>query len=211
MNDLLKQQKFTQCEICAYHESGHILFAYLCGYHCREVYLIDPQNEEGYSSYAIIDYGKDSFYASRFTGTDVSVDFFKTLSLGEKLESIEVGRRLARIYLGGSVTAAVYNNHGNTTIPLPMQIDFMDLLKTEFIHFVISELSIDKEENFIEYGLQDALYTLANVNVWNTITDLSERLLKQKHMNRNDIEECLELHGIVFDNGSGVEASISFD
>lgn len=208
MNNLLTKQHFNQCEICAHHESGHILFAYLCGYTCQEVQLIDEQNENGFTSYALIDYGRDSFYASKFTTADNAIDFFKCLALGEKLEALEVGRRLARIFLGGSVAAAVYNNQGNVQIPLPMQIDYTDLLQVEFIHYVIRELSIDKEEEFIEHGLQDALYTLSNINIWNTIVDLANRLLKSNHLDKNDIEECLEEHGI-YDAQSPMNSDIN--
>ena len=158
--------------------------------------MIDKGNENGFTSYALIDYGKDSLYASKFTTADNTIDFFKCLALGEKLEALEVGRRLARIFLGGSVAAAVYNNQGNVQIPLPMQIDYTDLLQVEFIHYVIQELSIDKEEGFIEHGLQDALYTLSNINIWETIVDLAKRLLQFNHLDKNDIEECLEEHGI---------------
>jgi len=208
MNNLLIKQNFKQCEICAYHESGHILFAYLCGYSCREVQLIGEDNENGFTSYALIDYGKDSFYASKFTTADNSIDFFKCLALGERLEAMEVARRLTRIYLGGSVAAAVFNNGGNVQIPLPMQIDYMDLIRVEFVHYVIKELSVDKEDNFIEHGLQDALYTLSNINIWNTIVDLAKRLLKTNHLDKNDIEECLEEHGIIYDPESSFGATI---
>ena len=208
MNNLLTKQYFDQCETCAYHESGHILFAYLCGYSCVEVQLIKEHNENGFTSYALIDYGKDSFFASKFTGTDANIDFFRCLSLGERLEAIEVGRRLARIFLGGSVSTAVFKNDGNIQIPLPMQIDYMDLVRTEFIHYVIKETSVDQEENFIEYGLQDALYTLSNINIWETIVDLAGRLLQYNRLDKNDIEECLEEHGIIHDAESPIDASI---
>src|SRR4051812_28595348 len=99
MNQLLTKENFRQCEICAYHEAGHVLFAYLCGYSCLEVQLIEESNEEGFSSYAMIDYGKDAALASKFIGSNPDIEYFKILSLGEKLESIEVGRRLARIFL----------------------------------------------------------------------------------------------------------------
>jgi hypothetical protein len=201
MKNLLTKEHFKQCEICAYHESGHILFAYLCGYNCREVQLINGGNENGFESYALIDYGKDGYYASKFMTADNGIEFFRCLALGERLEAIEVGRRLVRIFLGGSVAAAVFNNNGNIQIPLPMQIDYMDLVRVEFIHYVIQELSTDKEENFIEYGLQDALYTLSNVNIWGTIVDLATKLLQSDHLDKNDIEECLEEHGIIYDAG----------
>src|SRR4029078_5003304 len=121
------------------------------------------------------------------------LEYFKSLSLGEKLESIEVGRRLARIFLGGSVAAAVFNNGGSVYIPVPMQVDLNDLPHVDHIDSVIKQISPDKEEDlFIENGLQDALYTLANVNIWDTIVDLAQRLLQRKQLDRGDIEECLE-------------------
>ncbi|HEY6957045.1 MAG TPA: hypothetical protein VI385_17455 [Flavisolibacter sp.] len=208
MNNLLTRHNFNQCEVCAYHESGHILFAYLCGYSCKEVQLINEGNENGFTSYALIDYGKDSYYASKFIGSDTSTEFFKCLALGEKLEAIEVGRRLARIFLGGSVAAAIFNNDGNVQIPLPMQIDYVDLLRVEFIHYVIKEVSIDQEEGFIEHGLQEALYTLTNVNIWDTVVDLAGRLLKANHLDKNDIEECLDEHGIIYDSETPFDATV---
>jgi hypothetical protein len=205
MDNLLTKQNFNECELCAYHECGHILFAYLCGYSCKEVQLIDEGNENGFTSYALIDYGKDAFFASKFATADNAIDFFKCLALGEKLEAIEVGRRLARVFLGGSVAAAVFNNGGNVQIPLPMQIDYIDLIRVEFIHYVIKELSVDKEENFIEHGLREALYTLSNINIWKTIADLAFKLLQSKHLDKNDIEECLEEHGIIYDTESPMD------
>jgi hypothetical protein len=208
MNYLLTRHNFNQCEVCAYHESGHILFAYLCGYSCKEVQLINEGNENGFTSYALIDYGKDSYNASKFIGSDTSAEFFNCLALGEKLEAIEVGRRLARIFLGGSVAAAIFNNDGNVQIPLPMQIDYVDLLRVEFIHYVIKEVSIDQEEGFIEHGLQEALYTLTNVNIWETVVDLAGRLLKANHLDKNDIEECLDEHGIIYDSETPFDATV---
>jgi hypothetical protein len=209
MNTLIKQN-FSQCETCAYHEAGHILFAYLCGYSCRHVELINEKNEHGFSSIAIIDYGKDAAIAAKFIGSNPDSNYFKTLSLARKLECMEVGRRLARIFVGGSVAVAVFNNKGNVQIPLPLQIDYLDLLRAEFVHFVIKEISADQEEDFIEHNLQDALYTLANINIWNTIEDLGQRLLKNNQLDKNDIEECLEEHGLLYDKESPVDASFDF-
>jgi len=90
-----------------------------------------------------------------------------------------------------------------------MQIDYLDLLRVEFIHYVIKALSVDQEETFIEHGLQDALYTLSNVNIWETIADLASRLLKTKRLERNDIEECLEEHGIIYDAESPMDISVT--
>lgn len=200
MENLFLKEKFTKCELCAYHESGHILFAYLCGYSCKYVELINDKNEHDFTSIAVIDYAKDSKMASMFTSPEASLDAFKSFTLAQKLECAEVGRRIVRIFLGGSVAAAVFNNKGDIHIPLPMQIDFTDLLRVEFIQQVLKELSDDLSEDFVEHSLQDALYTLGNVNVWSTVVDLAERLLKNNQLNKNDIEECLEEHGIVYDN-----------
>jgi hypothetical protein len=202
MNNLLEKHSFNKCELCAYHESGHILFAYLCGYSCNYVELINDKNEEDFTSIAMLDYSKDSRIASLFIGPNANLDAFNSFNLAQKLECVEVGQRIARIFLGGSVTAAVFNNQGDVHIPLPMQIDFTDLLRVEFIQQVLKKLSNDNDEEFIEHYLQDALYTLSNINVWDTIVDLANRLLKNNRLNKNDIEECLEEHGIVYDNVS---------
>ena len=204
------RENFSKCETCAYHEAGHILFACLCGYSCRHVELINERNEHDFSSIAIIDYGKDSAIAAKFIEAKPDSNYFKTLPLAEKLECLEVGRRLARIFVGGSVAVAVFNNKGNVQIPLPMQIDYLDLLRTEFVRFVLKEISSDQEEDFIEHNLQDALYTLANINVWNTVEDLAQRLLKTNELDKNDIEECLEEHGLLYDKESPVDAAFDF-
>jgi hypothetical protein len=202
MNNLLQKHSFNKCELCAYHESGHILFAYLCGYSCNYVELINDKNEDDFTSIAMLDYGKDSQMASLFIGPNADLDTFNSFNLAQKLECVEVGQRIARIFLGGSVAAAVFNNQGDVHIPLPMQIDFTDLLRVEFIQQALKKLSNDNDEEFIEHYLQDALYTLSNINVWNTIVDLATRLLKDNQLNKNDIEECLEEHGIVYGNVS---------
>jgi hypothetical protein len=202
MNNLLQKHSFNKCELCAYHESGHILFAYLCGYSCNYVELIDDKNEDDFTSIAMLDYGKDSHMASLLIGPNADLDAFNSFNLAQKLECIEVGQRIARIFLGGSVAAAVFNNQGDVHIPLPMQIDFTDLLRVEFIQQVLKKLSNNNDEEFIEHYLQDALYTLSNINVWDTIVDLANRLLKDNQLNKNDIEECLEEHGIVYGNVS---------
>ena len=209
MDTLFTKGTINKCELCAYHESGHILFAYLCGYSCSYVELISDKNEDDFTSIAVINYGNDSFLASRFINSNANIDFFQSLNLAQKLEAMEVGRRIARIFLGGSVAAAVFNNAGNIHIPLPMQIDFSDLLKVEFIQQVVNKYADDKDDMFIENTLQDALYTLSNINIWNTINDLAQRLLKTNQLNKNDIEECLEEHGIVYNQQSTVDASFS--
>lgn len=202
MNQRFASEKFNKCEICAYHESGHILFAYLCGYSCTYVELINDKNEEDFTSIAIINYGEDEELASLFTTPHANLDTFKSFSLAKRLECVEVGRRIARIYLGGSVSATVFNNQGDVHIPLPMQIDFTDLLRVEFIQQVLKELTTDTDENFIEHNLQDALYTLGNINVWNTVEDIAKRLMKNNQLNKNDIEECLDEHGIFYNAAS---------
>jgi len=200
MQQLFLQKKFDQCELCAYHESGHILFAYLCGYSCKYVELINDKNENDFTSIAIINYGADSKLASSFIEPDANLDSFESLTLAERLESVEVGQRIVRIFLGGSAAAAVFNNNGDSRIPLPMQIDFTDLLRVEFIQQVLQKLSTDVAGDFVEYCLQDALYTLSNLNIWNTVVDLATLLLERNQLNKNDIEECLEAHGILYND-----------
>jgi len=51
------------------------------------------------------------------------------------------------------------------------------------------------------------LYTLSNINIWDTIVDLASRLLQSNHLDKNDIEECLEEHGIMYDAESPLDTT----
>ena len=201
IQNLLQTKTFNQCTLCAYQESGHILFAYLCGYHCLETELVQHPGADDVRSFSVIDYDSDAWLADKFLGDESDVKFFSGLSTAGKMQALETGRKLALVFLGGSVTAAVFTNDGNPQIPLPMQIEYNDLQRVEFIDKVL-QLLADTEENFIENRLQDALYTISNINLWNTVTDLATRLLHSHQLNRNDIEECLEEHGVIYHEAS---------
>ena len=204
MEKSMVTSRHQQCDICSYHESGHILFAYLCGYTCKEAQLVDEANQEGFSSFSIIDYGADTYYASRFITTE-DLEFFTNLRDEEKQEALAVGRKIARIYMGGSTAATVFQKGGDTNLEIPFQMDFTDLERIEFVCSVFRALGVDEEESFVENNMSDALYTLSNINVWYTIKDLAERLLRFNPLTRGDIEECLEEHGIQYAAESNME------
>jgi hypothetical protein len=188
--------RHKQCDICAYHEAGHILFAYLCGYTCKEAQLVDESNDAGFSSYSIIDYGADAVYAGRFIGTE-DLSFFTSLQEEEQQHALAVGRKVARIYMGGSTAATVFQKGGPADLSIPFQMDFTDLERIEFVAMVFRALGAD-EPNLLEHYMNDARYTLGNINLWHTVKDLAERLLRFNPITRGDIEECLEEHGIQY-------------
>ena len=197
MNYIISKENFDKCEICAYHESGHIVFAYLCGYSCLEVQLINKLTPEGFSSYAMIDYGKDSLIASKMIGLNNDPAFLKSFTLAEKLEAMEIGQRLSRIYMGGSVATAVFLNNGNPNIPLPIQLDYTDLFRVENIQTITKELSSNTEEDLIENTLKDVIYSFHSIHIWNAVNELAKRLLDTNHLEKGDIEECLAPYGII--------------
>ena len=197
MNYIISKENFDKCEICAYHESGHIVFAYLCGYSCLEVQLINKLTPEGFSSYAMIDYGKDSLIASKMIGLNNDPAFLKSFTLAEKLEAMEIGQRLSRIYMGGSVATAVFLNNGNPNIPLPIQLDYTDLFRVENIQTITKELSSNTEEDLIENTLKDVIYSFHSIHIWNAVNELAKQLLDTNHLEKGDIEECLAPYGII--------------
>jgi hypothetical protein len=194
---LFIKDSFVSCEHCAYHESGHILFAYLAGYSCLHVELLSYQPQKDYSSIALIDYGKDVSLVNRFLSPDTKPQFFQHLPLVQQEQSIEIAQRLLRIYIGGSVAVSVFNNKGNPYVSLPIQMDYTDLLPVEHIEACLQQMDA-REEGLVEHLLQDVLYTISNINIWQTISDLAQRLMHQRELYRNDIEECLDEHGISY-------------
>src|SRR5829696_3536234 len=160
MRHLVIQEARKQKYSSAFHESGHVVFAYLCGYHCLEMQLMDAADEEGVFSYALLDYGKDEDIALKFIGENAKSDHFRNLSLSERLRNIEVGQRLGRVFTGGSVAVAVYRNGNDVHIPFPMQMDHLDLVKVEYIHSVLAELMVNNDVDFLEQEITGALYTI---------------------------------------------------
>ena len=199
--------RHKQCEICAYHEAGHILFAYLCGYTCKEAQLVNEENEEGFSSFSIIDYGADAGYADRFIGTE-DLSFFTNLEEGAQQHAIAVGRKIARIYMGGSTAATVFQKGSPADLPVPFQMDYTDLERIEFIIMVFRSLGAD-ESNMLQHYMNDARYTLSNINIWHTVKDLAERLLRFNPITRGDIEECLEEHGVQYAAESNMDENLN--
>lgn len=208
VENILSPGQFKQCTVCAYQESGHILFAYLCGYRCQQAELVEDTSED-FSSISVFDYGEDSVMANKFLAH--RADFFDHLALDQEFDALEVGRKLSLLFLGGSVAAAIYHNNENVHIPLPMQIEYGDLIQVEFIDQVLGKLDPEHHDNFVENQLQDALYTLSNVNLWQTVTDLAKRLLQYRQLDRNDIEECLEEHGVIYNEASPLQSATDIE
>ena len=187
--------RHDQCEPCAFQESGHVLFAYLSGYSCLQTELVGEQGD--YSAYSIIDYGRDTRLATLLLNDDHHPWGLNNGKPAEKLELAEACRRLSKIYAGGSVTLAVFRNGGDARVPLPLQMEYSDLKNLEKLRNLMGILSPSTDDQFMDEALQDALYTLTNGNVWDTVSDLASRLLQSGQLNRNDIEECLDEHGLL--------------
>src|SRR5215204_288713 len=110
MNQLVIKEARKQKNSSAIHESGHVVFAYLCGYRCLEMQLMEAADEEGVFAYALLDYGEDEDIALRFIVENRQIYQFQNLSLSYRLRNIEVGQRLGRLFTGGSVAVSVYRN-----------------------------------------------------------------------------------------------------
>jgi hypothetical protein len=187
MNTRIKKQYFNSEAVCAYQESGHILFACLCGYTCQEVFLM-REAKGNCTAYSMIDYGTDAKEAAIFLTGRPGIDVLKNRSLAERLGLIEVGRRLSRIFFGGSVTASIQKHQGVSWMSNPVQVDIIDYMRLEYIHYIISELSVDKEAAFIEQGIKEALYTLDHPAMWNIADTLAQILLKERKLIKTEIE-----------------------
>ena len=53
-------------------------------------------------------------------------------------------------------------------------------------------------------------YTLSNINIWHTVKDLAERLLRFSPITRGDIEECLEEHGVQYAAESNMDENLQW-
>jgi hypothetical protein len=188
------------CERAAYHESGHIVFAYLNGYSCEGVQLDRSveMDKEIWSGQSRIDYHTDAFIVSKLIGVDADADFFEQVPHSTKQKAVAVARRLARVYLAGSLTEAIYENGGDPNVPFPIETEWLDLIRVEYLNYALEKMDGQHQPaEFIPSLFTNLLKAVESPDIWYAIESIARKLRVTKRMNRSQIEEILETMQII--------------
>ena len=190
----MKTENENNFEKVAYHESGHIVIAYLSGYECDSVELL---NHEAGTGKTRMNYGDDLMLFASITNCKTDPDFFNSLDKTQKSQSTGVSHRAATILLGGSAAESAYLNGGKVEGNMPVEVSGPDLERVDNIHFFLSQIKSDHDPNYIQETLRKVLLIISIPEVWTAIDSLAKTLLAKpnKKLGKTEIESILQESG----------------
>ncbi len=179
-------------ELCAYHESGRVVFAYQQGYSCYETQLSDTDAGAGDSRLS----GEDDnqFIEAVFSGSEqVIVEQSPT-------KAMEVAKILMKITCAGAC-AAKYFSDGlkfvpNTEIEIPSQdVRYMDMIQN-----FMTDTDPNHPEDYPVQVMQQIFEELGNADLWKAIDMLAKAAMRSEgyKMTAFSIKDTLMAAGFEF-------------
>jgi hypothetical protein len=182
-------------KISAYHESGHIVIAYLSNYWCDSV-DINKQLIENDKS--VLNYNCDSCLVNSILDYNNNTGNYFSLPENKKIKSSYIAHRVASILVAGSAASTLYKNGYKTLKMAQVVIEKHDLKKINDIQsFLAKEKQIDLPD-FVEKTIKYTL-DLFHPRVWIAIESLAKKImLTQNHfiLSRKLIENDLYKSGL---------------
>ncbi|ABQ05331.1 hypothetical protein [Flavobacterium johnsoniae] len=181
-------------EKTAYHESGHIIMAYLNKYFCEETEILP--NGDGKSTF---NYGSDLLTITAITNFKDEPDIFNNLSESIKRNCPEIAFKSTLVLIAGSIAESIYLNDGISGEEMDVEISGPDLIRIENINFLLSQINLNHKTDFIPEMMYTAMTIFADKKIWDTITILAKSLFNKnnKKLSKSEIETILTDCGFV--------------
>jgi hypothetical protein len=180
----------------AYHESGHIIVAYLSRYKSDRVELIldDPGSGMTKFDYGGLDMTMAIASMQNYTNNP---ELYNDLPAGLKNICPEVAFKITGTLLGGPVSEALYATGIDFVGNLPIEMSGPDLISVQNIHHFLSDIVTNHKPNYIEHSLSMIVQLLKQQEFWDAIKHLSDSILSSpnKQLNRDQIEQSLKASG----------------
>ncbi|KAB2915992.1 MAG: hypothetical protein F9K23_09680 [Bacteroidetes bacterium] len=182
----------------AYHESGHIIMAYLARFKSDQVTLL--QNEPG-SGFTRFDYS-DPRITLIIAALKSYVDdptIYNALDNSLKNSTPQIAFKILGTLLGGPVSEALYKTGVTFEGELPIEVSGPDLRSIESIHLYLSNNIANHPPNYIDGAMEQVITLLKQPNFWTAIEHLASTLLNSpnKTLNRQQIENSLLTSGFL--------------
>ena len=177
----------------AYHESGHIILAYLTGYEVLECEVL--QNGDGKTTF---EYGKDLLLIAAITNCKEEPEMFNELPKEIKVNCLTVSNKIISILLAGSVAESMFLNNGVIDENMNVEISGPDLIRSENVDHFLSEIKKEQHDsNYIQNNMTELFNTMNITEVRKSVSELAERLLAKKKISQNEIEDILKTTGFL--------------
>jgi hypothetical protein len=181
---------------CAFHESGHIVMAYLSRFKCDSVTILEDGSGDAFTKF---DYGKSpmtELIASLVNFSEYPQMFY-SLPLNVRAAAPQVALKICGTLLGGPVSEALYKVGVDFEGDLPIEVAGPDLQRVTSIDHLLRTIDPNHKPNYINEALGSVVQLIRNKQTWEAIEALSKEILnsKTKSLSRVEIENSLENSG----------------
>ncbi len=175
--------------LCAYHESGRVVFAYMAGYACDKMQLSDADSGQGESK---LDAGDDLPLVQAVLGRGSS-----PVTAENMTKAIAAAKKLMNIYCAGTCAETFFRNNGSLPDQLDMDIPGQDIQNIELIQSFLKSSVSGHPDDFPSQTMIEILKKLQDRDTWKAVTKLAEAAIAayDKPLNRFYIEDALMAAG----------------
>jgi hypothetical protein len=183
-------------ELGAFHESGHIIMAYLVGFKAQSVALSIDEPGVGCTKF---DYGQDALLIASILNAINDGGFFNSLPIEIKKRSLLTATRISHTLLGGPLAEALYKVGIDFVGNLEIDMRGPDVVSVENADYFLSCIDKNHRSDFLSHLLMQMADLIKNDNFWNAIKHLSDAILKSpnKCLTQEEIEKSLEESGYI--------------
>jgi hypothetical protein len=119
--------------------------------------------------------------------------FFAELNKASKLQVMEAAEKLAKIIVAGTAAEAIYENGGYIDETLNIKLHFLDLMKVQYINYILTHIDPHHSPDFIKNTIDGVLLFMSKPNIWQSIDLLAGTLmLNSFRLNQTEIENIVQ-------------------
>lgn len=181
----------------AYHESGHIAFAYFVGFACNGVSL--DYGEAG-DAWTKMGYGDETLLATAILNYDKHPEIFDGLPSSMKSSSPGLAHRLCSMICGGPIAEAFFTHGIGFKGDLGVEMGGPDLQRVRAIDLFLADLfQASHRADYVQYILMNVA-TLTQMNeFWYAIEQLAKAILAdtKKTLTKAQVEDVLNQCGFM--------------
>jgi hypothetical protein len=178
----------------AYHESGHIVIAYLVGYTCDYAKLLIDTEGDGQTS---INYGEDLLLIAGITNCMDEPDIFNELPNPVKKQSPGIARRIATILVAGSAAEAVFLNEV-VREEVALELSGEDLRRIVNVEYLLKQIIKEHPDDYTHQRLTEVVTWMREIEEINeAVNKMALQLLERTELSKAEIEKTLNDTGFI--------------
>lgn len=183
---MFKPQLPIDAETAAYHEAGHITFAYFVQWCTKKVELIE-QNGRIVNAVTTYNFKEDEKIVKSLSDQQI----FNTLTQDEKNRIYGVIHKRCTSLLGGPITEAFLINGINFKGQLPIDLRGPDAINSYDLEKLMRH--IYNEHNLVQNSLMQLTPITLQKIFWKSIESIAKKILNTKDftLSQNEIESIL--------------------